>query len=171
MGGSDAANQSVSSSVYSPLPSGVQRPDSSVERVALSGELSNSEGWLAQVPGSTPGRVLASHFLCTLKECSTLRLRHQGWADDIAGCQGQLRFGAGLAFQHDQISEGSAVRSFVILWCDGFPMLRIAVFKHACMGLKIRGPHDLVKVEWWILPNLAICLLYTSDAADDLTTV
>ena len=66
MGGSDAANQSVSSSVYSPLPSGVQRPDSSVERVALSGELSNSEGWLAQVPGSTPGRVSAFHFFYAL---------------------------------------------------------------------------------------------------------
>lgn len=70
MGGSDAANQSVSSSVYSPPSSGVQRPDSSVERVALSGELSNSEGWLAQVPGSTPGRVSAFHFFMHSKRVS-----------------------------------------------------------------------------------------------------
>ena len=33
------------------------RPDSSEERVALSGERVRSEYWLAQVPGSTPGRV------------------------------------------------------------------------------------------------------------------
>ena len=52
--------------------------------------------------------------------------------------------------------ESSAILRLVILWRDGLPMLRIAAFKHACMGLKIRRPHDLVKVERWILPNLAI---------------
>lgn len=56
------ANQSVSSSVYSPHRGGVLRPDSSVERVALSGESWYSISWLAQVPGSTPGRVSANYF-------------------------------------------------------------------------------------------------------------
>ena len=56
------ANQSVSSSVYSPHRSGVLRPDSSVERVALSGESWYSVSWLAQVPGSTPGRVSANYI-------------------------------------------------------------------------------------------------------------
>ena len=70
------ANQSVSSSVYSPLRSGVLRPDSSVERVALSGESLHSVSWLAQVPGSTPGRVSANYFL-GLHERPTRRLPNQ----------------------------------------------------------------------------------------------
>ena len=42
------------------------RPNSSVERVALSGESWYSVSWLAQVPGSTPGRVSAFHFFYAL---------------------------------------------------------------------------------------------------------
>lgn len=83
------------------------RPDSSEERVALSGERCRSEYWLAQVPGSTPGRVF--RFFAQSLWGRSVQEREDLFARMPVGFFFRIAFG----FEQNHLLHGASIRSVI----------------------------------------------------------